>query len=156
MRIFELRQQQLLPQNRDELFPFFSQARNLESITPPWLRFEVRTPEPIVMESGALIKYRLYWRGLPIAWTTEITVWEPPFRFVDRQLRGPYRLWEHEHRFEQHEDGTLMTDILRYAVFGGRLVQKLFVARDVERVFEFRKRRLEELFAAKDVSDSAS
>jgi ligand-binding SRPBCC domain-containing protein len=138
--------EQVLPRPLHELFPFFAEARNLERITPPWLRFEVLTPGPISMRAGALIDYRLRWRGLPLRWRTEIEVWEPPHRFVDRQVRGPYLLWRHEHRFVAHGNGTLATDRIDYAAPGGRLVHRLVVDRDVRRIFEYRRRALLQLF----------
>ena len=110
------------------------------------MRFSVLAPGEIPMRAGALIDYKLRVHGVPLVWRSEITVWEPPRRFVDEQRRGPYRLWVHEHRFVERNGGTLVTDDVRYAVPGGALVNKLFVARDVERIFEFRKTRLEELF----------
>jgi ligand-binding SRPBCC domain-containing protein len=97
------------------------------------------------MKAGTLIDYRLRIRGLPVRWQTEITAWQPPHRFVDEQKRGPYRLWVHEHRFESKAGGTLCTDHVRYAVPGGEWVHRLFVRRDVERIFAFRAVRLGEL-----------
>lgn len=135
-----------LPRRRDEVFPFFADAFNLESITPPWLKFEVLTPRPIEMRPGLRIDYRLRLRGLPLRWQSEITVWEPPCRFVDEQRRGPYRAWIHEHKFEERAANTLATDRVRYAVIGGRLLHALFVRRDVERIFRFRQAKLRELF----------
>jgi ligand-binding SRPBCC domain-containing protein len=130
----------------DEVFAFFSDARNLERITPPWVRFEILTPGEIPMKKGALIDYKIRLYGVPIRWQSEITAWEPDRRFVDEQRRGPYRLWVHEHRFEEKDGGTLVTDEVRYAVPGGPLVDSLFVAGDIARIFEYRKRRLEEIF----------
>ena len=135
-----------LPGRLTDIFAFFADARNLEVLTPGWLKFRILTPGPIEMRTGALIRYRLKLRGIPISWLTEITAWEPPHRFVDEQRRGPYRLWIHEHRFQEKDDGTLMTDSLRYAVPGGILVDRLFVRRDVERIFAFREARMRELF----------
>lgn len=135
-----------LPRRRDDVFAFFSEARNLEAITPPWLRFEVLTPAPIVMRTGTLIDYVIRVHGFPIRWRTEITEWQPPFRFVDVQLRGPYRLWHHTHSFEDRDGGTVCRDRVRYAPRGGALVQWLFVRRDVERIFAFRSERLQALF----------
>ena len=111
-----------VPQPREEVFDFFADAFNLEAITPPWLNFSVKTPAPIAMETGTLIDYRLRLHGIPITWRTLISVWEPPFRFVDQQLRGPYRLWHHEHTFEELDGGTLVRDTVDYAVPGGPLV----------------------------------
>lgn len=138
--------EQLLPRRLAEVFPFFAEARNLERLTPPWLRFEVLTPGPIDMKAGALIDYRLRWRGVPLRWRTEIEVWEPPLRFVDRQLRGPYLLWRHEHRFVERDGRTLATDRVDYAAPGGRTVHRLIVDRDVQRIFAYRRRALEAIF----------
>ena len=129
------------------MFRFFADAFNLETLTPPWLKFEVLTPRPIVMHVGLQIDYRLRLRGLPMRWRSEITAWEPPGRFVDEQRRGPYRTWIHEHTFEERDGGTLARDRVQYAVIGGRLINTLFVRRDVERIFHFRREKLRELFA---------
>jgi ligand-binding SRPBCC domain-containing protein len=148
--LFEIRQS--FTTLREELFPFFADARNLERITPPWLHFEVLTPPPIEMERGALIDYRLRWRVLPIRWRTEITAWQPPYRFVDEQKRGPYRLWRHEHLFVEDRETTTMTDRVEYAVPGGRLVQRFFVKPDVERIFAHRRQVLSSLFPVPSAS----
>lgn len=128
-----------------EIFPFFADARNLEKITPPWLRFRVLTPPPIEMKARCLIYYRLSWRFVPIRWRTAITAWQPPHRFVDEQIRGPYRLWRHEHIFVEKNGGTSMTDRVEYAAPGGRLVHRLIVDRDVERIFAYRRKTLDTL-----------
>lgn len=140
--------EQFIPKPLEEVFAFYADARNLERLTPSWLRFEVLTPEPIEMAKGIRIDYRLKLRGLPMRWQSEITLWEPPLRFVDFQRRGPYSLWEHLHTFEQLDGGTLVGDWVRYAVPGGRLVDRLFVSRDVRRIFTHRGEKLAELFAA--------
>ena len=138
-----LRREQRLPGTPDEVFPFFADAGNLEAITPPWLRFAVVTPRPIAMRPGALIEYRLVLHGLPISWLTRIEEWEPGVRFVDAQLTGPYRLWHHTHEFAADgAGGTLMRDTVRYALpFGplGEVAHRAFVARDLERIFAFRR-----------------
>lgn len=134
-----------LPLKREEIFPFFSDAANLEAITPPWVNFHIVTPQPILMRAGTLIDYKLKIRGLPVKWRTRINVWEPPYRFVDEQLRGPYRKWVHTHTFEEKDGGTLCKDRVEYAVPGGWVMDKLFVRRDVERIFAYRQKRLVEL-----------
>ena len=146
MKVFEYRSSLKSPRPLDEVFPFFADARNLELITPPWLRFEIATPSPIEMRVGTLIDYRLRVRGVPMRWRSEIAAWEPPHRFVDHQLRGPYRLWEHEHRFVERDGGTEAIDHVRYAVWGGTLVDRLVVRRDVTRIFSYREQRLAQLF----------
>jgi ligand-binding SRPBCC domain-containing protein len=138
-----LRREQRLPGAPEDVFPFFADARNLEAITPPFLGFRVVTPEPIEMGAGTLIEYRLRLRGVPLRWRTRIAVWDPPRRFVDVQLSGPYRLWHHTHDFEPDgAGGTLMRDTVRYAMpFGtlGRLAQALVVRRDLDAIFSFRQ-----------------
>lgn len=156
MKIHEFSAEQWLPRPRAEVFPFFADARNLEAITPDWLRFRVVTPGRIELRPGALIDYVLRIHGLPVKWRTEICVWEPPHRFVDQQLRGPYRQWWHEHTFEEQNGGTLCRDLVRYGVPGGALVERLFVRRDVERIFAFRRQKLAEIFAAADSSGDRS
>jgi ligand-binding SRPBCC domain-containing protein len=142
MKVFTVRRTQVLPGSPDEVFPFFADARNLEAITPPLLGFEVVTPDPIEMRVGTLIQYRLRLRGVPISWLTSIQAWDPPHRFVDVQVRGPYALWHHTHEFVAHPGGTLMTDVVRYAIgFGplGAVAARAFVHRDVAKIFEYRR-----------------
>ncbi len=146
MKTFKLHREAILPFPRERFFDFFSKAENLELLTPPWLSFKIVTPLPIQMCVGALIDYRISLRGIPLRWRSEITVWDPPYRFVDEQLRGPYRSWVHEHRFTEVDGGTLVEDQVEYAVLGGSLVNRLFVAPDVNRIFDYRQKRLRELF----------
>jgi len=103
-----------IPRPRDEVFPFFAAAENLEKITPPFLRFEITTPGPLVMREGLLIDYRLRLHGIPQRWRTRIARWDPPHAFVDEQLRGPYHTWHHQHTFQAVEGGTLMRDQVDY------------------------------------------
>jgi ligand-binding SRPBCC domain-containing protein len=133
---------QILPGAPDDVFEFFADAHNLEAITPPWLGFRVVTPAPIRMAPGTLIEYRLRLHRVPVRWLTRIEVWEPGRRFVDVQLRGPYRLWHHTHAFEPHGEGTCVRDVVRYRLpLGplGRLVHAAVVRRDLERIFDFRR-----------------
>jgi ligand-binding SRPBCC domain-containing protein len=147
-----LRREQRLPGSPDDVFAFFGDARNLEAITPPLLRFRVMDsgPDGIEMGAGTLIRYRLRVHRVPVGWLTAIREWDPPHRFVDEQLRGPYALWHHTHTFEPIEDGaaTLMRDVVRYALpFGlvGEAARRLFVARDVEAIFDYRAEAIREL-----------
>jgi ligand-binding SRPBCC domain-containing protein len=142
IHVLERRQRVELPAER--AFGFFADARNLEAITPPSLSFEIVTPETIEMRPGTVIDYRLKIRGVPIRWRTRIEVWEPPRRFVDVQLRGPYALWEHTHAFEPRGEGAvLIRDKIRYALpLGplGAIAHAVFVRRDLEQIFDFRER----------------
>jgi len=146
MRVFTFECEQFLSRPVTEVFPFFADARNLQAITPDWLSFDVLTPGQIAMKPGALIDYKLRVRGLPLRWRTLIRTWEPPHRFVDEQLRGPYRQWIHEHTFIEKDGGTLARDKVLYAVPGGTLINSLFVRRDVARIFAFRQKKLAEIF----------
>lgn len=143
--VYVLETEQWLPRGNGEVFSLFADAFQLEAITPPWLHFQVLTPRPISMVSGTTIDYRLRLHRIPVKWRSEISVWEPPFRFVDRQLLGPYRLWHHQHTFAEQYGGTLVKDRVEYAVPGGPLVHRLFVRRDLERIFAYRRQRLAEL-----------
>lgn len=147
MRTFTLTNELWLPAPPWDVFPFFADAFNLERITPPMLRFRVLTAPPIAMGVGTLLDYRVRLRGVPMRWQSEITAWEPPHRFVDEQRRGPYRLWVHEHTFAAQDGGTVARDNVRYAVPGGVLVQRLFVAPDLRRIFEYRSAALREIFS---------
>ena len=146
MRIRELRYELWLPRPIEEVFAFFSDAGNLEILTPPWLIFHILTPRPVEMRVGALIDYRLRVHGIPLRWRSEITGWKPPHRFVDEQLRGPYRLWHHQHTFEPRGTGTLCCDIVKYAVFFDTLIHRFFIRPDIEKIFNFRQRKMRELF----------
>jgi ligand-binding SRPBCC domain-containing protein len=148
MRLHRLERAQRLPAPPEDVFPLFADALNLERITPPWLGFRVVAPGPIAMRAGACIEYRLRLHGFPITWRTEIVLWDPPRRFVDVQRSGPYRLWHHTHSFEPLDGGTLMRDVVRYALpLGplGALTHMAFVRRDLERIFDFREKEVARL-----------
>jgi ligand-binding SRPBCC domain-containing protein len=140
---------------RGEVFAFFAEARNLEAITPSFLRFRVVTPSPIDMRPGARIDYALSLYGIPLRWSSRITVWEPGVRFVDEQERGPYALWRHTHEFESRGDATVVRDVVEYAMPAGPLgwvAHVLFVDRALGRIFDYRRdaiRRLLEVGVAR-------
>jgi ligand-binding SRPBCC domain-containing protein len=146
VHILERRQRLDLP--AEQAFEFYAQAGNLKTITPPSMGFELITPGPIEMRPGALIDYRLKLHGVRVRWRTRIEVWEPPMRFVDIQLRGPYALWEHTHTFERDgEHAVLIGDRVRYAIpLGplGQIAHAVFVKRDLKRVFDYRERAVAE------------
>ena len=147
--MYVLAREQLVPRPREELFPFFADARNLARITPAALGFRILNDGPIDMRAGATIDYRIKVAALPIRWRTVIELWEPPVRFIDVQAKGPYALWRHTHSFEAVPAGTLMRDRVEYALpFGplGRLVHRLVVARQLETIFAFREQIIRSLF----------
>lgn len=130
-----------MPRPLDEVFDFFSKAENLQELTPPWLHFKILSVDPSPVRKGTLIKYALRWRVFPIRWTTEIIEWDPPHRFVDVELKGPYKLWRHEHRFFAEAGGTRITDEVQYQLpFGplGLIAHQLKVKKDVETIFAYR------------------
>ena len=131
-------------------FELFGDAFNLERITPPWLGFRVVTRQPIEMGEGTLLEYRLRLHGIPVRWHTRISAWDPPRRFIDEQISGPYALWHHTHAFEPDGDATLIRDRVRYRIgFGplGAAALRLFVRRDVERIFDYRGEAMLKLIA---------
>jgi len=138
-RAFQLQTRLFVARDLETTFGFFADAGNLQRLTPPWLDFAILTPQPVPMATGSLIDYRIRVHGVPIRWRTEIAEWQPPFKFVDRQLKGPYRMWHHTHRFRAVEGGTMVEDTVRYRPLGGALVHQLFVRRDLERIFVFRQ-----------------
>ena len=146
MAIHTLRSEQALDADVDTVFAFFADPLNLEAITPPLLGFAVVTPAPIAMGVGTFIQYRLRLHGVPMRWDTLIQAWEPPRRFVDVQVRGPYRLWHHTHELTALDDGrTLMRDTVRYDLgFGvlGALAHHVIVRRDLEAIFAYRAERV--------------
>lgn len=149
-RTYRLERRQLVERPRDEVFAFFADAANLEAITPGFLRFSIRTPLPIAMREGTRIEYTLRLFGLPLRWRTLISVWEEGRRFVDEQVSGPYALWRHTHTFEAVEGGTLVTDVVDYALpFGvvGRFAHALLIRRTLERIFAHRYEAITRLLA---------
>lgn len=146
MKTFLFTTELWLARPRAEVFPFFANAQNLETITPPWLRFEILTPQPIAIRTGTLIDYRIRIHGFPIKWRTEICEWQPPHRFVDQQLFGPYHMWHHTHTFTERDGGTLCRDEVVYRPIGGALINRLFVRRDVAKIFDYRAKKLKEIF----------
>ncbi len=154
---WQIQREQFLPQSLEEVFPFFAQAENLNQITPPWLRFRLLTPLPIVMQQGTLIDYKIRWRWWPIRWRTEIVEWNPPHGFVDVQIKGPYRRWHHRHTFLSQAGGTLVRDEVEYDLplgFLGRWLHQRVIRSDLEAIFDYRARRVADYFNASNISPS--
>jgi len=151
MKIHTIHQQQEVPVPLAEVFPFFETPSNLETITPPRLRMDIITPGKLEMRVGALFDYIVSVRGLPMRWTTYIADYDPPYRFVDVQLRGPYAFWHHTHDFRETDRGTVIEDTVRYALpFGplGSIAHALFVKNDLDHVFSFRRKVIADTFGA--------
>ena len=155
----KIERSQFVPLPVERAFTFFADAYNLESLTPPWLRFRILTPRPIPMRQGTVIDYVLTMHGLPVRWRTEIVEWESGRRFADRQVRGPFGFWEHTHTFEQHDDGTLIHDTVLYRMpYGplGALAHHVLVGRDLERIFDYRRDAVARLLASRATRAAAS
>ena len=142
-------QNQWIPQTPEQIFPFFSEAKNLEELTPDTLNFKVLEQSTPEIQEGTLIDYQLKIHGFPAKWRTEILDWKPGQKFVDQQLKGPYSVWHHTHSFEPLAGGTLMQDRVRFQLpagwlgdlFGAPLVKK-----DVNHIFDYRRKKIHELF----------
>jgi ligand-binding SRPBCC domain-containing protein len=147
VRTFRLEREQLIELDIETTFSFFADARNLERLTPPWLRFEILSRGDAALEAGSLIDYRLRLRGVPVRWRSEITVWQPPHHFIDCQKSGPYRIWVHSHSFRAVDGGTRVRDEVLYALPGGALIaspiNRLLVGPDLQRIFDYRRQRLQ-------------
>lgn len=142
MKRYELKSHLRLERGLHDVFPFFSNPRNLEALTPSFLNFRVLRMSTDEIGEGTEIDYSLRLRGIPIRWRSQITDWNPPFGFVDTQIKGPYRYWHHVHGFQSDGAATIATDHVTYAVFGGGLVHRWFVRPELERIFDYRKARM--------------
>lgn len=148
MKTYLLRSEQWVAQRPDEVFAFFAEAANLGAITPPWLKFRIVTPTPIKMAIGTRIAYKIGWHILRLQWLTEIIEWDPPRRFTDVQLRGPYAFWRHSHSFVPEDSGTRIIDLVRYRLPLGHLgaiAHHFKVRRDLEAIFDYRAERIREI-----------
>jgi len=157
MPLYTLDREQFVPVGRDEVFAFFAKPENLATLTPSWLGFEMLTPSPVPMHSGALIDYRIRLGPVPLRWRTMITAFEPPHRFVDEQLLGPYSYWHHTHEFADRRGGTVITDRVRYLMpLGalGRLAHVVAVRRQLAAIFGMRRREIARRFGAADGEDA--
>jgi ligand-binding SRPBCC domain-containing protein len=151
MSIHTLRREQFVALPLDEVFRFFSDAANLQEITPAYLDFQILTPPPIDLRRGTLLDYRLAWHGIPIRWRTKILEWNPPHSFVDLQLKGPYKLWHHTHTFRAEHGGTRVGDVVNYELplgLFGSIAHVLKVRNDVERIFDYRREKIARIFSS--------
>ena len=147
--MFKFETKTILNSEIKTVFDFFCQAENLQKLTPGSLSFKILNDLPIEMKEGTLIDYQIRLYGVPVKWKTEITKWEPPYEFEDTQLKGPYKLWRHRHIFKDLGNKTEMTDIVEYNPKGfpfNRLLNKLFVRKEVEKIFKYREDNIKQYF----------
>lgn len=153
MKLYTLESNQFINKPIEEVFQFFSKPENLSVITPAKLGFKILSPNPVKMEVGRLIDYNIYLLGIPIHWRTLITDYEPPNMFVDQQIKGPYAMWHHTHTFHKVKGGVEIKDRVVYSIpFGllGRLLNYLWIKRDLNNIFLHRKKVIDKLFENND------
>ncbi|MBT3589663.1 MAG: SRPBCC family protein [Candidatus Marinimicrobia bacterium] len=153
MKIYKITTKQIIKRPLVEIFAFFSRPENLSLITPDHLDFKILTPPPIEMKKGALIDYIIRIFKAPIHWQTLITSYEPPYKFVDKQIKGPYKYWHHTHTFVEGSDGVEIHDEIQYSVpFGiiGKLLHAIWIKNNLNYIFEYRREVIHNLFNSKD------
>ncbi len=150
MRVYELHREQVVPETLEQTFDFFSRPENLARITPASVGFVTLTPSPIPMHVGSIIDYTIKVAGIRVHWRTMIAAYEPPHRFVDIQLKGPYAFWHHTHEFSAVDEGTRIVDRVVYAMpFGilGRIAHPFMVTPQLEKIFNYRTQIIADVFA---------
>ena len=149
MDCYELNIKQFIPEPIEEVFSFFSKPENLKKITPKQLYFTINTPSPIPMKLGQIIDYTIKIKGIPVRWRSLISSYDPPHSFIDEQVKGPYSLWHHTHRFKEENGGTVIFDYVKYKIpFGlvGRIANFIWISKDLKRIFNYRKKIIAEIF----------
>lgn len=150
MSVHILNAKQTLPVSIEEAWEFLSSPKNLKTITPEYMGFEITSGADTKMFAGQIITYKVKpVLGIPVNWVTEITHVEKPYYFVDEQRFGPYSFWHHKHFIKEIEGGVEMTDTIHYKLpFGplGDLVNSIIVKKQLSGIFEFRKKKLESIF----------
>lgn len=132
-----------------DVFPFYANARNLERLTPSFLRFRIRRVSSEPLAAGTLIDYSLRLHHLPVRWRSRIEMWDPPHRFVDIQMRGPFKTWRHTHEFRTDGGGTVIADVVQFDVHCRPLVPRPvreWLFSDLRKIFEYRRRAAERVF----------
>ena len=151
MKTYNLKFEQKIDLPVSDVFDFFSKPENLSLITPSRLKFDIITPTPLEMKDGQLIDYSLkIMYVIKLHWRTLITHFEKPVKFIDQQIKGPYSLWHHTHKFKKIDGGTLIIDELKYAIpfgFFGRLIHFLYIKHDIKSIFEYRHKNLDKIFS---------
>ena len=150
MKNYRLNKSQFIRKPIDEVFSFFSNPENLEKLTPKYLKFKIITPLPIIMDKGQTIEYTIKLRGFSMRWSSIISLYNPPYSFIDEQVMGPYSKWHHTHKFTEIDDGTLIEDDVIYRIplgWIGKLANYIFVKNDLEKIFQYRKEKIIKIFS---------
>ncbi len=153
MKYFEINRSQFINQPISIVFSFFSKPENLERITPEYLKFKILDISPIFMKKGQIINYKMKVRGIPIKWSSLIKSYCPPYNFIDEQIKGPYAFWHHTHEFIEEEKGTRIIDHVKYRIplgYLGKMINYIWVAKDLEKIFNFRQDKIIEIFRNKE------
>jgi len=148
MKVYSLKRKQFIKLPIEKVFDFFSKPENLEKITPSSLSFKIITPIPIDMSKGALIDYTIKLFFYPVHWRTIISDYNPPYSFIDQQIKGPYKFWHHSHEFKEVNDGVEIIDNVKYSVpFGvvGRLAHKIWIRNELNKIFDYRMKIINDL-----------
>lgn len=154
MKTYEINTTQFIEKPLETVFNFFSKPENLERITPENLSFKVLTPTPIKMEKGALIDYTIRIVVVPIHWRTYISKYDPPYEFVDEQVKGPYAFWHHTHTFKEVDGGVEINDKVKYAIpmgILGRFMHAVYIKNNLKKIFSHRKAVIENVFLDEEI-----
>ena len=157
MKLYELNKTQVINDSIDNVFDFFSEPENLKTITPEKLSFKILTPTPIDMNKGTVIDYTIRLFGIPIHWRTLITKYNPPFEFVDEQIKGPYNFWHHSHKFKKVDGGVEISDRVIYSIpmgIIGSVLHFIWIKRDLEKIFLHRKEVIENILVNNNTDEN--
>lgn len=152
--MYNLYREQIINKPLQEIFAFFEKPENLEVITPKWMKFKIKTPSPLIMKVGAEFDYRIDLMKIPLKWKTIITEYEPPYKFVDVQRKGPYKKWIHTHTFEAIGDKTKITDNVDYEIPAGILgsiLKKIYIGKTLKAIFDFRETTINRMFNSNEL-----
>ncbi len=137
-----------MPVNIGKVFQFFCDVKNLQRITPPGLNFKILTPLQVEILDGTMIDYQMSLFKIPFLWRSKISLWNPPFEFMDTQLKGPYNMWEHTHRFYEENGKTTIEDnvIYRLPLWPVGEVAYPVVRAQLNRIFDYRLATIKQIF----------
>ena len=157
MKLYELNKTQIINDSIENVFDFFSKPENLKTITPEKLSFNILTPIPINMDKGTVIDNTIRLFGVRVHWRTLITKYNPPYEFVDEQIKGPYNFWHHTHKFKKVDGGVEISDKVIYSIpmgVFGSVLHFLWIKRDLEKIFTHRRKVIEDILVNKNFENN--